>query len=346
LPDYFQNIVVPGWDKTLEEITKNNIHETNWREAYLACPKCGKDPQLSPERMEFVCENPNENHDAHAYYITPFSVPKIITPSYLVNTSTKYERYSEFKNQALGLTGEEKDEAILESDIQKALIKADLHSSEFHMMGSDMGLTCHIAIGRETQQGIFTVVHREQVHYTDFERRSMELAAKYRVILHVMDSQPYTDLVTRICRARPHNWGAMFINTKKPSPFTVENEAGDDKEGKMAMRLVKINRTVALDSLLAVIKSGKWVVKSDDTDRHFAAQMLSLKRVQKFTNMGELAYVWEKTGQEDDHMHFALLYLWVAIRLRGTVGGVGAISANIPLVSVTKGPKYGLYGNS
>ena len=345
LPDYFENIVVPGWNKTLEEITKKNIHETRWREAYVACPKCGEDPELSADRMEFVCENLNENHEAHAYFITPFSVPTIITPSYLVNTSTKYERYSEFKNQALGLTGEEKDEAILESDIAKALIRADLDSSEFHVMGSDMGLVCHIMIGRESAQGILTVVHREQVHYTQFEKRSLELAAKFRVILHVMDSQPYTDLVTRICRARPHNWGAMFVNTKKPAAFTTEEATEDLTEGKMAMRLVKVNRTVALDSLLGVIKAGTWVVKSDNTDQHFTQQMLSLKRVQKFTNNGELAYVWEKTGQEDDHMHFALLYLWIATKLRYTVGGVGAISAGVPLISVTKGPKYGTYGN-
>lgn len=346
MPDYFQNVVVPGWTKTLEEITKKNIHETRWREAYLACPKCGKDPKFHPDRMEFVCENPNENHEAHAYYITPFSVPNIIGIPYLVNTSTKYERYSEFKNQALGLTGEEKDEAILESDITKALVRGELASSEFHVMGSDMGLVCHIIIGRETAQGILTIVHREQVHYTEFETRSLELAAKFRVVLHVMDSQPYTDLVTRVCRARPNNWGAMFVNTKKPAAFSLEEEPENLTEGKMAMRLVKVNRTVALDSLLGVIKSGMWVVKSDQNDLHFTQQMLSLKRVQKFTNSGELAYVWEKTGQEDDHSHFALLYMWIAAKLRFTVGGVGAVSAGVPLISVTKGPKYGTHGRS
>lgn len=345
MPDYFEHIKIPGWDKPLDEITKTNLHTIKWKEARLLCPKCGQDPEFHASRMEFVCENPHENHEAHAYYVTPFSVPSIISIPYLIDTSTKYERYSEFKNQALGLTGEEKDEAILASDIDRALVRADLKTSEFHVMGGDLGLTCHILIGRESQ-GTFVIVHKETCHYTQYEKRTLELAAEYRVVLAVHDSQPYTDLITRICRARPNNWGAMFVNTKKPTAFTVEEAEESLEEGKMAMRLVKVNRTIALDNVLGVIKAGTWAVKSNDLDAYYKEQLLSLKRVQKFTDKGELAYVWEKTGQENDHFHFATLYLWIATKLRFTVGGVGAISANVPLISVTKGPKYGTHGNS
>lgn len=332
LPDYFSHIKIPGWNKPMDEITRTNLNTIRWREAELFCPKCGLNPNLHHSRMQYVAENSSENHDANAWFVSPFSAHKIITPSYLVQVSTQFSRYSEFKNQSLGIVGEEKNEAITEADIDQMQRFTDLHSSEFHVMGSDMGLTCHICIGRTATDGTFVVVHREKVHYTKFEVRSAELAARYRVMLHVMDSQPYTDLVTRICKARSHNWGAMFVTSKSPQMFTLANVDEDVKEGKMDLKLVKVNRTAALDALLTVIKEGTIAVQSSDMDADFKAQLMSLKRVQKFTKDGELTYVWEKTGDENDHFHFSLLYLFIAAQMRGMVGGIGAAATGIPLV--------------
>lgn len=343
LPNYFTDIVVPGWDRSLEEITKRNIHTIRWQEAHLKCPKCGKDPQLHHSRMQFVCENSGENHEANAWYVSPFSAHNILKPAYLVNTSTKFERYSEFKNQTLGITAEEKNDSIQEGDIIDAEMP-NLGSSELHCMGSDMGITCHICIGRIAVDGTFLIVHREQVHYTHFERRSAELAREYRVIQHVMDSQPYLDLVTRITKSRPNNWGAIFVNTKSPLAFTVQQEEADAKEGKMDLKLVKVNRTAALDNLLGVIKDGNWRINSSDLNEEYRAQMQTLKRVQKFTKDGELTYVWEKTGQENDHFHFATLYLWIATQMRGMVSGLGSVGAGIALARSTKGPRYPTHG--
>ena len=345
LPDYFQHIHIPGWDKSMEEITKRNIHTLRWREAVLLCPKCGKDPQLHHSRMQFVAENAHENHEANAWYVSPFSAHNILTPAYLVNTSTKFEKYSEFKNQTLGLTAEEKNEAILESDIVAAEME-NLASSEFHVMGSDMGITCHICIGRTATDGTFLIVHREQVHYTQFETRSLKLAAEYRVVLHVMDCQPYVDLVTRITKVRPNNWGAIFVTSKSPVAYNLEREDEETTEGKMNLRLVKINRTAALDALLGVIKRGEWRIQSSDLNEMYRAQMQSLKRVQKFTKDGELVYIWEKTGDENDHMHFATLYLYIATQMRGTVGGVGAVSSGIPLARRARAPQYPTHGGA
>ena len=338
LPDYYDHVVVPGWDKSLEEITKTNIHDTNWRDAYLACPKCGKDPNLHHTRMEYVCENPSENHEAHAYYVSPFSAHNIITPAYLVNTSTKFAKISEYKNQSLGKTAEEKNEQIQESDIT-AVELPNLNSSELHVLGADMGLICHVCIGRISSDGTLLVVHREKIHYTQFEVRTAKLMAEYRVVLTVCDSQPYTDLITRLSKSRPHTWGAIFVTTKSPTPFTLQKEQENPHEGKMDLKLVKINRMAALDSLLAIIKEGRWAVNSSDENQVYRQHMLSMKRVQKFTADGELTYVWAKTDGED-HYFMATLYLYIATQMRGTVGGSGVVSAGIPLVMKTKAPQY------
>lgn len=343
LPDYFQHVKVPGWDKPLEEITKININTVRWREARLICPNCGKDPDLHHSRMQFVAENASENHDANAWFVNPFSAHEIITPSYLVQVSTQFSKYSEFKNQSLGLTSEEKNESIQISDIQTAT-HPNLRSSELHVMGSDMGIICHIVISRIATDGTFLIVHREKVHYTQFERRSLELTADYRVILHVMDSQPYVDLVTRITRTRPHSWGAIFVTTKTPSMYTLQEEEADSSEGKLGMKLVKVNRTAGLDSLLDVIKAGTWAIQSSDLDAEYIEQLMSLKRVQKFSRDGELGYIWEKTDG-NDHFHFATLYSYIATQMRGIVGGAGIASTGMSLVRRTKAPKYPTHGD-
>jgi hypothetical protein len=93
---------------------------------------------------------------------------------------------------------------------------------------------------------------------------------------------------------------------------------------------------VALDELLGVIKEGKLVIQRQDDHDEFKAHMMSLKRIQKFTKEGELVYVWEKTGDENDHYHFALLYMKLACDMRGTAGGTGAVAAGVSLVQKIK----------
>jgi hypothetical protein len=70
--------------------------------------------------------------------------------------------------------------------------------------------------------------------------------------------------------------------------------------------------------------------KTDETQK-LREQYLSLKRIQQFVKE-ELVYVWQKTGKENDHMHFALLYLLLAIKLRGRTQGWVKAGA-VPLVT-------------
>lgn len=339
VPDYYDHVVIPEWNKPLDEITKSNIHLTRWKEAHLLCPNCGRPPELHHTRMEYVAENSSENHEATAWYISPFSAYNIITPSYLVQASTQFAKKSEFINQSLGKTSEEKNESITAADIDMAQRFQDLSSSEMHVMGSDMGLICHICIGRIATDGTFMIVHREKVHYTMYEEQSSKLAARFRVVLQVLDTQPYVDLATRLSKKRQHCWGGMFVTSKSPQMFTLDNREEDQKLGKMNLKLVKINRTAALDALLTVVKEGTLAIQSSEADDEYKAQMLSLKRLQKFTTDGELTFVWEKTGNANDHYHFATLYLYIATQMRAMVGGYGSMSTNIPLVTRFK-PKH------
>lgn len=333
LPNYDTDIVIPGYDNSLEDITKTNIKDVNWQQAHWKCPSCGKDPQLHPSRLQWVCENPTENYEAHTYYISPATACLVLRPAYLVRTSTEFNTRSEWKNQVLGETSEEANEQITITDVVNAEVEADLDSSDINYFGADMGLMCAVSIGREASDGTLVVVHREYVPIANFETRRRELIAKYKCIISVHDAMPYTTDIMRICDYDPRAYGAIFVTTKGLDLFTVQEKQDNAEEGAMNFSLLKLNRTAALDLVRDKFKNGQVIMRKQDNTDRYQEQYTSLKRVQQF-RQDELVYVWEKTDGED-HFMFSLLYLQMAIRLRARVGTV--INAQtVPLVRAFK----------
>jgi hypothetical protein len=331
LPDYFNNVIIPGWDRDKKEITKSNLKDIKWQEARLLCPHCGKMPSIQPEHQEWVCENPMEAYPANAWFITPFSAPTIISIPYLVKNSTEYDKFSEFMNQALGLTSEDSDDSITEEDLAKALVRADLQSAETHYLGADMGLLCRISIGRITADGIILVVHREIVPYHQFEERLGVLRGLYRVAICLFDAQPYVDMVRRLTERDPNAYAGVFTTGTPSVLYSVKEQEADAKEGKMNMRRVNITRTMAFDSLMVEIKAGRVVVQVQDAlDEAWKSEMRSLKRIAKFDRTNELVYSWEKTDGMD-HFHFSMLYTYLAVKMRGLASGTFN-RAQVPLI--------------
>lgn len=339
LPDYYEHVKIPGYDGPLEEITKHNLHKVRWQEAYLSCPKCGLDPDMHYTRMPWVKENSHENHYANAWFVSPFSAHRRILVPNLVKDSTSYKKISEFKNQALGIVAEEKNEAITVEDIDKMQEHSFPASSELHQMGIDLGLTCTITIGRQLETGELLIQHRERVHYSRLEVRRAELMREYRVTVCVSDSQPYTDMVNRMCSSHENTWGALYVTSKSPVTFTPKEQDEQPEDGKMGFRIVNINRNAMFDEILALVKAGMIVVNKTDENDIFEKQMLCMKRVEKFTTLGELQYVWVKTGDEEDHYHHSLLYLNTAIQMRHTAGMAGLLGAGIQILRVHRAGK-------
>lgn len=332
LPDYFSDIKIPGYTNPMEEITKDLLPRIRWQEAVLLCPKCGRDPELHHSRMPWVCENPDLDYVANAWFVSPFSAHKRISVPYLIESSTKYKKYSEFKNQGLGLTAEDKNEAITLEDIQKIQALPFTASGDVHQMGVDLGTTCHITIGRELDSGEILVVHRERVHYSKLTERQAELRSQYNVSTQVLDSQPYSDIVNTVCGYNPNAWGAVYVHSKNAAILTAKEQEENLEEAKLGFRTVNINRNAAFDELMALIKSGKLIISKSDENHIFEKQMLCMKRTQKFDRSQELHYVWVKTGDEDDHYHHSLLYFYIAVKLRMTAGSPGIAAVGIPLV--------------
>lgn len=330
LPSYHTDIVIPSFNGDLKEITKTTIKDIAWQRARWNCPSCGNDPQLHPATLQWVCENPLDNYEAHTYYVTPVTACLVLRPSYLVRTSTEFNTRSEWANQTLGETSEEENEQIVLSDIDSAEVEMDLNSSEMHYFGADMGLMCAVSIGRMNQDGVLIVVHRELVPLSAFEKRRMELIREYKCVNSVHDTQPYVSEIMRICDIDQNAYGAVFTTTKTTEMYTLQEKEESPEEGKLNLRMLKVNRTVALDAVRDLLKERKVLMSKTDKTEAFKDQYLSLKRVQVFVK-DELTFQWVKTDGED-HMMFSLLYLYLAIKLRGRTQGWTRLGS-VPLVS-------------
>ncbi len=328
LPDYETNIIIPGWDKPKKEINKSNIKDIKWQQARLLCPHCGKEPSIDLEYREWILENPMDNYDSKTIFVAPFCLPAILTPQYLVKVSTEFDKWSEFVNQALGLTAEDEQDTLTETNVRAMLIPGDFDSSSVHFMGCDMGLMCHITIGKPDTSGRLIVVHREKVGFMSFEKRRAELCKIYKIVTNVNDMFPYTEVVQKITEYDMNSYGALYTEFNSTNSHRVKDQDENTEEGKINMRQVQINRNVALDELMQMIKAGNVIVKETEDKEEFVHHMRDMKRVQQYDKFGGIKYKWVKT-QGQDHWHHSLLYCYIATKLRGTFEGVDQTATSL-----------------
>lgn len=317
LPTYEADMVVPGWDRPLDEIDRFNLKDVRWQEAHWKCPSCGRDPQFQPELLEWVLENPNDNYEAHTYFITPITACQILIPSYIVRTSTEFNTRAEWRNQVLGEPAENKDSQIMLEDLEKARQNADFSSSEStHYLGVDIGQLCHFVVSRITQDDTLLVVHREVAALSDFHATRNRLLRSFRCLVSVHDAMPETALITGVTDYDPNAYGCIFTSSKSTEMFTVVEKEADPEIGRLNLRLVKAKKSEAFDKLLDLVKRGKFIFKSQQDDSKWMMHILSLRRTMVYKD-DEPVYVWQKTDGEDHYMH-ALLYSYIACLLRMT----------------------------
>jgi hypothetical protein len=128
---------------------------------------------------------------------------------------------------------------------------------------------------------------------------------------------PYTDIVTRIVDSDPNAYGAIYVEQKSTQSHYTKEVEENPEEGKLNVKSVMINRNAAFDELMYLFKQKVMVIHN--VDEEFVSHLRDMKRIQKFTKSQEMRYVWEKT-EGKDHYHHALLYFYIATKLRGTAG--------------------------
>jgi len=322
LPDYFEHVKIPGFTGDLREINQDNLHKYRVPEAHLACPSCGGAPDLSPAHREWVIENPDDTYEAAGFQIQPFDAPQVISCADLVISSTKYRRYVDFINFNLGLPAEDKDTTLTKADVDACYVRGEKPGFTTHVMGLDMGLMCHAMVAGVDSDGRLVVVHTEVIPVSRVRERKVELARQYRVSITVMDTQPYVETVLALQDQDPNLYGSIFVTSKGIEAYTLKQKEKDADEGQLDIRQLNVNRNRALDVIMDFVRSGNLVFVEDGNRDTVTAHLQDMKRIKNFTSDDEISFTWQKSSKGDDHFHFALLYTWLAMQLRGVSRGM------------------------
>lgn len=341
VPSYHDHVVIPGFDGDKSTISKYMLGNLDWQNAYLACPRCGVNAYeaLLPKNRNWVIENTDDNFTAIGYFVTPFSVPTIVSVPSLVVESTKYGSWTEFRNQALGETSADNEQALTEKDLLDTQFSGSLDSDTTHCMGIDVGQICHVKVGRiDPTTGMLLVVHRERCTLAELQRRKVALQRQYRVVMTVIDSFPETFMVQQMQKADRNLFGGVYHSNSALAVYQIVHVDEAKKEGKLPIHQAKIHRDLNFDKVMALFKNRmvRWAKQDDETSALFISHALDMTRKQEFNQWHEMQYVWQKSVEGNDHFWHALGYLHVACRLAPTAKATGV--TNLSLASTIKMP--------
>lgn len=330
-PNYWDHVKIPGYTGELRDITKETLTRIRYQEAALRCPHCDKVPSLLPAHREWVISNPNKAYIAAGYKLTPFDAPTFISTPSLVAVSTKYQRLSQFKNFHLGETASDAESGVQPEDIDRAALTLEKSPFTSHVIGIDLGLTCHFIVAGMTPTGGMVVVHMERVPLARFRERYAQLAQEYRASIKVSDLQPYTDLILSMSDVDANLYGATYVTRQGMDVYTVHQRDADVNNALAGVRQVSIARNQLFDRLLADLRGGSLQLRKTADWDILKAHACDMKRASATLRNGEFTSMWQKSAKGHDHYWHAVAYAWVANQMRGLT--VGAFMVGLPAIS-------------
>lgn len=324
IPDYYRDVRIPGLPGfDLRDFTKRTQSNSRWKDAYLSCQRCGKEPSLQVPFREWVCENPGEDFMAAGYQVSPFDAPNIISVSDLLTASVGYDRRQDFDNFNLGQAVEDKEATFLASEFDKWFAQAKVGSGYVYVMGVDVGSLYHMVVTAVDGWGKEVVVHRERVGMGNARQRYMELKREYHVVCSVMDSMPHGETVMTLQGLDTTLYAAVYEAKKGLVTYRVKDRDEDRDEAEAFIRQVNINRDRSFDAYMEFVRGGNmtFLRSNDEDDKMFVDHHTAMKRTKIPTpDSQEMIYVWQKTKKED-HFHHACQYAHIAAQIRGISKG-------------------------
>lgn len=331
IPYYYDHVRIPGFNEDLRSITKHNLHEHNYKEAYVECPKCGKAPDLSPKYREWVCENPSDNYIAEGFQVSPHDAPTIITPAYLVEASTQYASVSDFCNFNLGQAYFSQESVLSPEEVRNTVNNYLDTTGMTYSMGIDLGLICHVVILGTLWDGTARVVHFEQIPLGKLRERVKDLRLQFRVRLTVSDALPYTDLAMAMCAADQNFYAAFYTKVGGTDLYAVKKREDKPDHGVPELRQINIDRDKTFDALMTFMRSGQFSKQTCPLDEVFIAHCTDMRRIKDWdAKAQEMRFKWVKSLEGADHGFHALGYAYIASKIFGVATGC---AAPLPLIS-------------
>ena len=330
-PNLPHDIRIPGVPEIdWSTLNKVKLARLDYMSAFFACPKCGKEPDYTPEHREWVCKNPDDKYEAVGYAVSPCDLPDYRKASDLVMERTEYARYVDFMNTGCGLPYEDLESTYTYEELAACFISEKGGSNMMRVMGLDMGLECACTIWAVNYDGLMILEHAEMIPIGRLDERRGELTRQYRVSLTVADALPYTDTIMRMQVYDPNLWAAVFVRTKNAETHTLKRYEEKPSEGRDLVRQVNINRDPSLDAMMGHLRSGMMKFAVPEMKEELIAHFMDMTRERQYTNDNEMRYVWVKSSKGVDHLLFSGLYAFIGAKMRGASTGL----ATLPTTSV------------
>ena len=327
IPDFFNDVVIPGFDKPLSLFRASDYSHPGVAESYLSCPSCHRelttDLLNDPQHREWVHKFPNR--DERGYQVMPWDVPKY-NPIPEILLDIKNYTYQDWCNFRLGLPHESEENSINLETVKRNCVLRPILLDELLrgsvlgvFIGSDLGKTNHYMVGvHNPVTGTLDVVHvntmtvselletRGDPAYGPFLKDLHTTCWSYRTVLdHAPSWEPALYLHQQLPEGK--SYGAYYVKSDRKSGsldiYNFNNTKGS----------VNIDRNNHFDDVVNAVNTGK--IRFPFLDAPHIETMLShfkvLKKVKETNSKGQMEETWTSTSTEDHFAH-ALGYLWCA----------------------------------
>jgi hypothetical protein len=305
----------PGcsFEEPLEHNFPNCVIEVDG-EVKLVCPRCKTALDISKGR--WVQERPDVVGKA-GYHISHL-IGGIRSPGYILNAYNEIFGETEkarFYNSILGLPYSGSSTPFSMERLRSLIYEGDVQKKGVGLMGVDVGSVIYIATGRYYDDKIVI----NNLRRTEEEGVLWDMMRDNNISTCVIDALPEGRLSRQFARDFPGRVYLAFFRTGGI-------ERGVERGVSGAVQVLKVDRTLSLDYLVASIEGDKmfFVTVGDELDIAFK-HLVDLRRQRvkdRRGKGGEERVVYTTAGE--DHYAFALNYLNLAVRLNPVFPSVSA----------------------
>ena len=355
-PDYFRDIVIPGYEKNLIELTPEDVlsGSLDIKNAYMACPCCKKDvweELCTPSKRKWVAKYPNAI--VSGWQIHPWDVPKVNSIPSIIMQLTEFENIADYYNFAIGIPYADNNNSFLLGVIDEGSHSTWLtlkKESDFnhYCIGVDVGRTSHITVGYKDVTGKLHVTYMERFTATKEKplgERVSEIIKVFRANTAVIDAMPDFSTVHHVAKKFPYKTILACEYSKSKPKGKLTNFVVDEDSN-----LVSAYRTGVIKDFLMLHNSGSVLYPNrhesmaiDREIKELKTNLTNLKKVKKLDQNGDDLEAFIKVGKGNDHYAHALTYLNMACNISSEL--TKSSSKNIAPVRVTSFTTYGQQSN-
>lgn len=315
-PDFFEDYVVPGFDKPMVDIERRDLENPAYRfqDTWIKCSSCGNDlwPSiLDPSRRSWVAKYPDRWE--HSYQVDPISVPTHNTPASIMLQVADYPRFDDFVNFTLGLNWSSPDSNFMVSEEHKnRLNDAELWIYGQHIAktatvaGLDVGKSCHLVVATRIGKQ-YQVVWAEVIPNT-IQHPATEAVINrfdyFKCKRMCVDAGPDITLVNQLVTARGTGSISAVQYVRSIPGLDIISEHDDGE-------LIKADRSKTLEDTMRKHNVGDIHYPAKLVDEIFS-HLKNIKKVRKMDVSGEYVDRFEATGE--DHFGHSLNYCLIAAR--------------------------------